>query len=238
MITTPRGMRIQLPLDHSFCLMSRLYPKIKPYSVLETAAGFYKMHGTVACVTGILCFLLQLTAWQTGCIVFIATLAGYFMSVFAIYPPGLLRLALIYSLLTGYGLILVGLSVVGIVTVGLTGTGVFWASRLLAEFVTMGHANYLGRKIFKVTNPEAYAMTRKLSIGGAPDGFAIRCFGNAYATYASKLGAPIEAVASAKELESSKWRNVLNEFVQEWPQIAKRFQVTDEKWAEILQGNH
>jgi len=239
MITTPRGIAIPLPLDNSFCLISRLYPKVKPYTVLETTAGFYKMHSTVGFITGILCFLLQLSAWQIAAITFVATLVGYSMSLVAIYPPGLLRLARIYSLLTGHGLILVGLSVFGVCTVGMLGTGIFWASRLLAEFVTMAHANHMGRKFQKIVDPQASAMARRL-LGwwsgwwSAPDGFAVRCFGNAYANYANKFGIPIEALASNKELESGQWRKVLKEFAHEWPQVVRRFQVTDEEWEEIL----
>jgi len=234
MITTPRGIAIPLPLDNSFCLISRLYPKVKPYTVLETTAGFYKMHGTVGFITGILCFLLQLPAWQIAAITFVATLVGYSMSLLAIYPPGLLRLARIYSLLTGHGLILVGLSVFGVCTVGILGTGIFWASRLLAEIVTVAHANHMGRKFLKIVYPEAAAMAKRLGSSVAPDGFAVRCFGNAYATYASKFGVPIEALASKNELESEQWRKVLKEFVHEWPQVVRHFQVTDEEWEEIL----
>ena len=79
-------------------------------------------------------------------------------------------------------------------------------------------------------------MARQFGFPGAPDGFALRCFGNAYATYASKYGLPIEAHASESELESDKWRNVLKEFVDEWPQVTRRFQVTDEEWQEALHG--
>lgn len=242
MITTPRGIVIPLPLDNSFCLMSRLYPKVKPYTVLETTAGFYKMHGTVGFITGILCFLLQLPAWQIAVITFVATLVGYSMSLLAVYPPGLLRLARIYSLLTGYGFVLVCLSIVGLLKVGLIGTGLFWLSRFLAESMTVAHANHMGRNFQKIVDPQAAAMaTRLLSWWSrwwsAPDGFAVRCFGNAYATYASKYGMPIEALASQDELESGKWRDVLREFAQEWPQVARRFKVTNEEWQELLQTN-
>ena len=236
MITTPRGIAIPLPLDHSFCLMSRLYPKIKPYTVLATAAGFYKMHGAVGCVTGLVCFFLRLPTWQIAAITFVATVIGYFMAVFAIYPPGLLRVARAYSLLTGYGIILVGLSVVGVMTVGVVGAGAFWGARLLAELVTMAHVNLMGRKFLPIVNPEGYAIAKQAGIFGAPDGFAVRCFGNAYATYATKLGVPLQAVATQSELDDDAWRTVLKEFVDEWPQIVRRFQVTDDEWQQALQG--
>lgn len=237
MIATPRGIAIPIPLDNSFCLIARLYPNVKPYTVLETTAGFYKMHSGVACIAAILCFYFRLAAWQIGGITFIATLSGYFMSVLAMYPPGLLRFARIYSLLTGYGFILVGLCIIGLLKVGLISTGVFWISRLLAEFVTVAHANHLGRKYQKAIDPQNAQMATHL-LGwwsgwwSAPDGFAVRCFGNAYATYARKLGVPIEAIASQEELNSGKWRDVLMEFAQEWPQVVRRFQVTNEKWQE------
>jgi hypothetical protein len=239
MITTPRGIAIPLPLDNSFCLISRLYPKVKPYTVLETTAGFYKMHSTVGFITGILCFLLQLSAWQIAAITFVATLVGYSMSLLAIYPPGLLRLARVYSLLTGYGFVVVGLSVVGLLKIGLVSTGLFWLSRILAEFVTVAHANHMGRNFQKIVDPQAVAAATRLAgrwrgWWSAPDGFAVRCFGNAYATYATKLGVPIEALASQDELESGKWRDVLREFAHEWPQVVRRFQVTNEEWQELL----
>lgn len=235
MISTPRGIAIPLALDNSFCLMARLYPKVKPYTVLETTAGFYKMHSAVACIAGILCFLLRVPVWQIGGITFVATVVGYFMAVLGMYPPGLLRLARFYSLLTGYGLVLVGLSVVGLLKVGLIGTGLFWLSRFLAEAVTVVHANHLGRNFQKRMDPQTDEMaTRLLGWWSAPDGFAVRCFGNAYATYASKFGVPIETLATQNELDSGKWRDVLREFAQEWPQVVGRFQVTNEEWQELL----
>ena len=235
MITTPRGIAIPLPLDNSFCMMARLYPKVKPYTVLETTAGFYKMHGTVACMMAIICFSYRLPGWQIAGITFFATLAAYVMSVLAIYPPGLLQLARVYSLVTGLGLVLVGLSVVGVLMVGMMGTGLFWLSRLLAEAVTMVHGRHMGRKFQEILYPEASAMAKRVGSSLAPDGFAIRCFGNAYATYARKFGVAIEAFASNDERESGKWRRVLREFTQEWPQVARRFQVTDEEWQELLE---
>jgi hypothetical protein len=241
MITTPRGLPIPLPLDNSFCVMSRLYPTVKPYTILETTAGFYKMPGLVGFIAGITCFLLQLPAWQIAAITFAATVVGYVMSLLAIYPPGLLRLARIYSLVTGCGLVLVGLSVLGVCTVGMLGTGMFWAARVLAEEVTIVHANYMGRKFLRVVDPEMCASVDAAAKcfrtpRASCDGFAMRCWGNAYATYASKYGAPIEAVASEEELESGKWRAVLKEFVGEWPEVARRFQVTNDEWEDVL-GN-
>jgi len=218
--------------------MSRLYPKAKPYTILDAAAGFYKMHGAVACITGLSCFILRLSPWQTGAVTFVATVVAYFMSVFAIYPPGLLRVARIYSHITGWGLILIALSVVGIMGAGVIGTGVFWASRLLAEFVTMVHSDYLGRKFLKIVDPDAYTFANQFGFSGAPDGFAVRCFGNAYATYASRFGMPLEAVASKTELEDPQWRTVLKEFVKEWPQVTQHFQVTDEEWEEVWRSGN
>jgi len=96
----------------------------------------------------------------------------------------------------------------------------------------------MGRKFQKIVDPQASAMARRLAgwwsgWWSAPDGFAVRCFGNAYATYANEFGVPIEALASKNELESGQWRKVLKEFAHEWPQVVRRFQVTDEEWEEI-----
>ena len=234
MITTPRGIAIPLPLDQSFCMMSRLYPKVKPYAVLQAAQGFYKMHGTVACLTGILCFVFRLPDWQIGSITFIATLTGYVMSLLAIYPPGLLRLAQFYSILTGRFIVLIGLTILGLLTVGVIGTGLFWLSRLLAEFVTMAHAKRLGQKFLEETEPETFAAAKKIGIASA-DGFAVRCFGNAYATFASKYGAPIVVHVTEDERASRKWRDVLKEFTQEWPEVTQHFQVTAEEWKKLLE---
>lgn len=239
MIATPRGIAIPLPLDNSFCLMARLYPEVKPYTVLETTAGFYKMHNAVACIAGIVCFHFRLPGWQIGGITFVATLAGYFMSVLAVYPPGLLRLARVYSLLSGYGLVIVGLSAIGLLKVGFISTGLFGLWRILAESVTVTHANHMGHNFQKIVDPQAVAAGTRL-LGwwrgwwSAPDDFAVRCFGNAYATYATKLGVPIKALVSQDELGSGKWRDVLREFAQEWPQVVRRFQVTNEEWQGLL----
>jgi hypothetical protein len=111
---------------------------------------------------------------------------------------------------------------------------VFWTSRLFAEIVTMWHAKRLGQKYLDLTMPEASATAKASGLSLAPDGFALRCFGNAYATYAQKYGAVIEAHASESELDSDQWRIVLQEFVNEWPQIVRRFQVTDEEWRNAL----
>ena len=66
------------------------------------------------------------------------------------------------------------------------------------------------------------------------DGFAVRCFGNAYATFASKYGAPIVVHVTEDERASRKWRDVLKEFTQEWPEVTQRFQVTAEEWKNCL----
>jgi len=214
--------------------MSRLYPKIKPHTLLETSAGFYKMHSAIGVISGIVCFFLQLPILQIAAITFIATVIGYCMANYAIYPPGFLYIARAYSNLTGYGIFLIILSVIGMITVGAVGTGVFWGARLLAELATIAHANLLGRKWKRIADPEGYAFAKEVGLSLALDGFALRCFGNAYATYATKLGAPIEAVATQSELDSDKWRTVLREFVEEWPLVARRFQVTDAEWQQLL----
>jgi len=234
MITTPRGIAIPLPLDQSFCMMSRLYPKVKPYAVLQATQGFYKMHGTVACLTGILCFVLRLPDWQIGSVTFITTLTGYVMSLLAIYPPGLLRLAQFYSMLTGRFVVLIGLTILGLLTVGVIGTGLFWLSRLLAELVTVAHAKRLGQVFLGETDPEKFAAANKVGIASA-DGFAVRCFGNAYATFANKYGAPIVVHVTEDERASRKWRDVLKEFTQEWPEVTQRFQVAAEEWKKLLE---
>lgn len=234
MITTPKGIAIPLPLDQTFCMMARLTPRIKPYTVLETTAGFYNMHSLTALITGVVCFLLRLPLWQIAALTFSFTLIGYFMSVFAIYPPGFLRLARIYSTLKGIGLFLIGVSILGFFTVGPIGTIVFWSARLLAEFVTMAHANRLGMLFLRGTQPDVYELLKKSSVRVSPDGFAIRSFGNAYASFASRMNVPLDAFASESELESWEWRIVLDDFAQEWPEVVRRFQVTAEEWKEAL----
>jgi hypothetical protein len=205
---------------------------VKPYTVLEATAGFYKMHGIMGSLAGITCFLLRLSEPLIAGITIAATVAGYFMAVYAVYPPGLLRLARAYSMFTGYGLILLGISILGLATVGLVGTAIYWLSRLFAEIITMAHARRMGRRYLDMVAPEASTLAKRTGL--YPDGFALRCFGNAYGTYASRLGLPIEAVGTEEELGSGKWRHVLREFTQEWPEVARRFQVTEAEWQELL----
>jgi hypothetical protein len=237
-ITMPRGAPIPYPLDHAFCLMARLHPKVKPYIVLETAAGFFKMPGLLGSLTGILAFAYGLQAWLIGALAFVGTSIGYFMAVYAIYPPGFLKAARIYSLLTGYGIVSVVVSGVGLWKVGLVPTLVYWLSRLAAELVSMSHARRMGRRYMELVVPELASLPRVEAMveatGLVPDGFALRCFGNAYATYAVECDAPLTAWATQEELESRKWRAVLKEFYEEWPQITRRFQVTGDEWEYVL----
>lgn len=236
MITTPKGISIPIPIDQAFCMMERLSPTVKPYQVLATAAGFYNMSGFTTLLAGLVCFWLRLDILPIALVTFTAAIFGYFMAVYALYPPGYLFLARNYASLKGFGLFLIGPSIVGIFTVGPLATSVFWGAKILAEFVTMSHAKRIGMKFLHVTQPDAYELMKRASVNLAPDGLALRSFGNAHASFASKMNVPL-GFATESEIESYGWRFLLEEFIKEWPEIARRFQVTKEEWEELLPPN-
>ncbi len=219
MIVTPRGLTIYLPRDFSFALMARLYPKVDAFKVLETAQGIYRIHGAAAFITGIVCFVLNLTPVQIAVWTLLVTFVFYLLRLFGLFIiPGMVFTATMYSRLTGYFLLTVILVVVGLIRVGLVGTVAFFVSRLVVEGVTILIDRIAGASIGRSMGVETF-----IAKGGALYFAPAADFVRAYKLYASRFNLPTHTEVSQDELLEENWIHVWEDMASKWPQVVQRF---------------
>ncbi len=199
-----------MPVDYAFSLMARLYPDVDAYKVLKTTEGLASMPALMTFIFGLLCFIMQLSLLKIGLAVFIFSVMGYIDALFLLnIVPGLYRLATFYSYISGFGIMLVILSIIGFLRVGFLGVLVFLGSiivsRIVIEIIDSIHSN----KVHKNTG---------IVVTGSEMNFL-----NAYRFEAKKLKRTTSIDVSEDEKMSDKWILVLEDLQKKWPEVVRRF---------------
>lgn len=209
-IFTPRGLKIRLPFDYAFALIARLYPFIDAFKFLKTVEGLALIPSMITFTTGLICFYLKLSVFEIGLYIFIASSIGPLLSLFGIYViPGLERLGTFYSYISGFGILLILLSVYGYLTVGLLGVVAFFVAKFIAGIVKMAIETILIKIIYAKT---------ELSITLSEIHFF-----NAYILYAKKLGITTDISVSEEELKKENWMPIFEDLAIKWPEVVSRF---------------
>lgn len=209
-IYTPRGLKIRLPLDYTFALLARLYPRVDAFRVLKTTEGIESIPSLLAFCTAMVCFGLHTTPFIVGLAVTIAVTFGTLLTSRGLFIiPGFVALGTLYSYLAGYFIYFTAIIVVGYITTGIGGVAAYFAARVIAFII---------QQVFEFSDTKAaFAAT------GMPLTAAEKNFINAYRLHASRIGETIDVEVSDDELDESNWSEVFGDLAYKWPQVVQRF---------------
>ena len=199
-VYTPRGLKIRLPADCCFALVSRLVPEKNAFTVLLTTEGLECIPGVLVFATGLAGFLLRLEPLRLGGYVLAASVLGSCVNKWPRVVPGLPALGTVYAVLAGRGLIMGVQVAVGLLSAGWPQVLAFYAGSLtggaLNELLgTLGSA--------KMTDSEV-------------------SFLDSYRLHAASVGAPTSVELADEELAEENWCEVLRDYATHCPESASR----------------
>jgi hypothetical protein len=211
-IYTPRGLKIRIPVPYAFGLMSRLHPKVSPFHILKTTEGIESISGMLAIIGGLIAFSMKLTPLQIGMTVFGSEIIGILVNIFGFFfLPGLVTLGTIYSYISGFGILLIVVSIFGYLLTGWQGVLAFFIGKLLARVIYYPCEYFVAKRYAKLI--------------GHPLTTSEVNFFNAYRIHASRHGVTLDIDLKEEELEEANWGNCFEEFATEWPEIVQRFSI-------------
>jgi hypothetical protein len=206
-VFTPRGLKIRLSPKLCFTLISRLYPKIDAFKVLQTTEGMDDIISLLPFITGIICFILKLDPLYIGLYVAISAIIGNLINLFGLYIiPGLIKVSLFFSYFSGYYLNYVAIAMVGFIFSGWLGVLGFVLGRMA------------GGVIFHIFH--IYYLKSQLKKYGVTFGVTEREFFNSYRTCASKIGVTTDLDLSEDEINDNKWEIVFEDYMEKCPGAA------------------
>lgn len=209
-IYTPRGLKIRLPIGHAFGLMARLYPKVDAFKVLKTTEGLEEIPGVLVFITGMLSFFYGVDALYIAISVFLVSILGRLVTAFGLYViPGLPILGTLYSYISGFGILLIVLTVYGLLSVGWRSVAALFIGKILAGMVNI---------IFELWN-----VKRIYRASGIPVTQSEISFFNAYRIHASRLGCTTDITLSDSEWEEVNWSECFEDLANRWPEVVRRF---------------
>jgi hypothetical protein len=200
----------RLPVDYSFALMQRLYPSVNAFKVLQTTEGFEFLPNSISFLAAMLCFLNHLSPITTAGVVAAVHVFGHFMCISGLpVDTFFLRLSIFFSVLHGYSIYLITLSVVGFFFVGWQGIVSYIASRVFAGVVNGIINHFNGKRIQKQVG--TYVTMSEVN------------FFNAYMYHARRKKKSLDLSVSDEELEEANWQPVFMDLAAKWPKVVARF---------------
>lgn len=209
---TPRGLKIRMAQSYAFALMARLFPTYDAFRVLQLTEEVENLASLSTFIAGLTVFFLKLEAPMIVTIVGVTCFYFKMVHIFGLFglPERLLlRVSHVYSVLSGYGVFLVGLLVFGFFAVGWKGVVAFAGAKLIASWVADLIDQALTIMIFKKTG---------LFISSSE-----RSFLHAYRLCASRAGVTRSIEVSDHEMEPSSWCDVFDDLTEKWPIVVSRF---------------
>jgi len=209
-IFTPRGLKVCLPVGYSFALMQRLYPSVDAFKILQSTEGCALLPNSMSFLAAIVCFLNHVSPIVTAGIVAAVHVYGHFMCISGL-PLGafFLRLSTIFSMLHGYGVYLITLTIVGFFFAGWQALVAYIVGRLVAGMVN-GIINHFNEK----------RIQRQV---GAVVSMSEVSFFNTYLFHARHMKKSLDLSVSDEELNESNWHPVFTDLATKWPEIVARF---------------
>ena len=190
--------------------MTRLYPRVDAFRVLQTADALELIPNALVTVAGIGAFLARLSPLQIGSAAFMAHVIGVVAVMTGVgIGPSTVAGARLYSKITGSGLLFAAILGFGLWLVGGPGVLGFVAGRVVAGLVTYAIEFWNMRRVYAVTG---------LGLTGAELAFL-----RAYHVHAAELGVSTDVTARDEELQETSWRPVLEDLTHKRPDVANRF---------------
>lgn len=209
-IYTPHGLRINLPWEIAFGLISRLGSTGSAIKVLKTTEGIELSAFAFSFLAAIICFILKVSPVWTGLVVYGTHLLLTTLVVFGVFIiPGQVRLGIIYRARP-----IPGFNTIVLIALGLLLTQ--WQS-LLAAIV----ARILG--FFTTSLLDTLRSRRNLKFSGWWLGSAERNFLSAYRINAWRQGITDCPDLSDSELLVDSWRPTLENLAETHPDLVSKF---------------
>lgn len=197
-IFTPRGLKIRLPMEMCFTLLSRLEQRVTPIRVLQTTEGLELLPPFAATIVALICYAMQIPPLNIGSYVFVTYIFMCLLSYggFYFFPFSMLvSPSTMYSYISGKGLLTGATCVVGFIMVGWQGAAAYIAGRVSGAVIT---------EIVGLASSE-------------------RNFINAYRIHARKAGASVDITTLEKEITEGRWLQSFIRFEKEFPELTKRY---------------
>jgi hypothetical protein len=207
-IHTPQGLRIRLDVPTSFGLMARLYPDIRPKQILKTTEDISLISSALGFVTGMFCFVLQLSPQSISVYTLIAMVAGIIFNASGIILSPFVQLGSAFNRIYVFFLPTIIAILVGYMLTGWQGVIAYLFTRVMASFVSM----LVGRGLAK----------QSLEKLGTAYTTVERNFFNAYRYHAIQVGKSMSLELSFEELDEAFWRGTYNDYVQNNPKLIQQ----------------
>lgn len=208
---TPRGLKIRIPVQYSFSLMSRLFPTVTPFTVLKTTEGIDLLSNLLAVIATIIIIFKfpneSLIYKAIG--ILAAYYIGYLMQITGIFfIPYIIRLSELYSYINGFGIVTVILGICGYFKMGLSDT-IIIIILLFVPHITDWIID-MARAIWCKAKDRPYLTMSELD------------FLNAYKMHAAAIGANVDTFVSEEEMQSGEWKKPYAWLQINWPQITNK----------------
>lgn len=209
-IYTPRGLKIRLPIDYSFALMTRLYPRITPFKFLKVTEALELLPAVWASIAAVLAFLILESPYSICAVIAGVQIIAHVMRMSALPIPRIFTgPANIYSYVSGYGIFMILICALGYFQLGWEGVAAFLIARAAAGCVNVViawvHQSGIHRKTgLAVTTSEIV-------------------FLNTYTQLARRFNVEMDLSVNDDELKEENWSGTLNQLATEWPEVVARF---------------
>lgn len=209
-IYTPRGLKIRLPLNYSFALMTRLYPEVTPFKFLKVAEALELLPAAWASIVAVVAFLAVQSPLYIAIIIAAVQIVMHVVRLSAFPIPTVLTgPAYIYSFGSGYGVFLILICVLGYFLSGWQGVAAFLIARAGAGLLNGIIASLHQSRIHRSTG---LAVTTSEIV-----------FLNAYSQLARKFGCEMDLSVTDDELKEGNWKETFEQLASEWPEVVARF---------------
>ena len=213
-VFTSRGLKLRLSTPYVFALITRVFPKVDAFRVLQTTEAVENLARLAIFLAAIVAFSLSITPVQIGVLVFSVASAMHIVHLRGLFlTPILLLLPVsrVYGFLSGYGILLIGLLAFGFIQTGWEGIAGFLVGRLAsgAVFGVVGwyYTRYIHREVGSIFTASE------------------RSFFYAYRIEAARLGISTDLTVTDDELRQENWKPAFDDLAVKWPEVVDRFTV-------------
>lgn len=224
-IMTPRGLKIRLDESWAFSLIARVWKadsRTDAFRVLKTCEAIESVPSVLSYISGIaVAFGYPDSPWCIPIAILAGRVAGLCLTRLGLFivlqPTGVLRLALVWSYIGGYGILLLG----GLVAVYIAGG---WPA------VVMWMVGY--PLVVVATSCGELALVMLLR---HPLLIAETNFFNAYRLHAQRLGLTLEISVEDGEMASGDWEECLQDYAVKHPEAVAQFNPEMASWGALRQ---
>jgi len=215
-IYTPRGLKIRYGVREAFLYLSRIYPQVHPFRVLQDAEAYEIFPAFCGVIAAIVCIVTKQSAMMLFCAVTGARLIAaliHYCDFMCLVPMSLLLPVLrVYGIMSGHGIIAIPILIVAFFVGGWLFSVAYLAS------IVFGYG-------LELTMDNAFSSySRKV---GRPRTGSELSFDQAFEYYCRRTGAPRDDL-SDEERCSENWLEPLRELAESWPVVVSRFDFSND----------